>query len=594
MSDEILAAFAAESAEILDDIEEAIHALERGEEGAIDRLFRFVHTLKGSASIVGLARLESFAHAWESRLGRLRAGASCAEGSCTGLLLACRDRVARLLAEASPSIGGEEAEKGGLGEEDEALLAALDAALADASVPPEPAAPPAAHNAAPTATAPASPFGAPSGAQEGAPPSSPGGRARTAPAAARGGHGRAAPLEVSYARVANFKLEAILAQSSELVQAISELGRELKAYGDGRLLDQVQALHSSASQLYRNILETRTIPFGEVAERYRRVVADIARESGKALRFELSGADTEIDKALADRLAEPLLHLVRNAADHGVERPDLRLAAGKPREGLVALRARRDSGALVVRVEDDGRGVEPEAIRLRARELNLEAEGVDVNGLSEEGLLALLFRPGFSLSGNVTRWSGRGVGLDAVERNVRGFRGSVRLETRPGKGFAAEIKLPLALSLVEGFGGSVGATKLLVPFEAVRSCIAFLDDGRATDPFRTIAAAGRLVPAIDLGLLYGEAVPSGERVLVLVEDGGAELGLVLDEVGEAFSVAVRPIDRRFADSPGIAGVAALGDGSLVLVLDPAELVRRAHAKNLTPTSAQGFDVARGV
>ncbi len=584
MSDEILAAFAAESAEIIDGLEEQIRELGNGSREALDALFRLVHTLKGSASIVGLARLESFAHAWESRLGRMRSGAACYTSACAGALLSCRDAVARLIEGSRPAIGADETEEGGLGPGEIAVLDALDAAMAlpseatalgeastrgaDREDSMEPAPP---VLAALSAERPA----------EGAAPSAEPATERSPAAAGREapqGEHRGRAFDGGYARVANQKLELILAGASELAQSISELGRELRELGDSRLLDRVQVLHSHASQLYRNILETRTVPFGEVAERYRRAVADIARESGKALRFELVGADTEIDKALADRLAEPLLHMVRNAADHGVEKPEARLAAGKRREGVVALKARRESGALVVRVEDDGRGVEPEAIRRRAKEAGLEDLGVDVDGLDEEGLLALLFRPGFSLSGSVTKWSGRGVGLDAVERNVRAFRGSVHLETKPGRGFAAEIRLPLALSLVEGFTARAGETSLLVPFEAVRSCVAFDDDGLAPSPYRNVPVLGKVLPSIDLGILYGERAVKAQRIIAVVESGGVEAGLVLDEVGEALSAAVRPIDRRFADSPGVAGVAALGDGSLVLVLDPAEPIRLALAR----------------
>ncbi|MBL8968330.1 MAG: Hpt domain-containing protein [Spirochaetaceae bacterium] len=587
MSDEILAAFAAESAEIVDGLEEQIRELGNGSREALDALFRLVHTLKGSASIVGLARLESFAHAWESRLGRMRSGAACYTSACAGALLSCRDAVARLIEGARPSIGADETEEGGLGPGEVAVLAALDAAMALSAGAAEPARAAEPAGASPAEAAPGKADSTESaghpipavepGAEHAAEP-----LAERAPASA----GREAPqgehrgraFDGGYARVANQKLELILSGASELAQSISELGREIRELGDSRLLDRVQVLHSHASQLYRNILETRTVPFGEVAERYRRAVADIARESGKALRFELVGADTEIDKALADRLAEPLLHMVRNAADHGVEKPEVRLAAGKKREGVVALKARRESGALVVRVEDDGRGVEPEAIRRRAKEAGLGDLGIDVDGLDDEGLLALLFRPGFSLSGSVTKWSGRGVGLDAVERNVRAFRGSVHLETRPGRGFAAEIRLPLALSLVEGFTARAGETSLLVPFEAVRSCVAFDDDGLASSPYRNVPVLSKVLPSIDLGILYGECAVKAQRIIAVVESGGVEAGLVLDEVGEALSAAVRPIDRRFADSPGVAGVAALGDGSLVLVLDPAELIRLALAR----------------
>jgi two-component system chemotaxis sensor kinase CheA len=550
VSDEILEAFAAESAEILEGLEVSISGLGVGRPEALDPLFRAVHTLKGSASIVGLPQLELFAHAFESRLSALRSrGLSSLRPDAPGVLLACRDRLAALLGEGQPVIGGEASLKvPSLSPEEMALLGELDRALglAEGS---SPEASSVARAGAPAAAVPA----------EAEP---------AAKAASVGG----------YSRVSNFKLDAILEEASELVQSLSEFGRRLKGSGDAgvtrdsSLAEELLGLHALASRHYRSVLEARTIPFGEVVERYRRAVAEIARERGKEIDFEVRGADTEIDKALADKLAEPLLHLVRNAADHGVEKPEARLEAGKGRRGRISLGAKRDSSFLLVRLEDNGRGVEPEAIRARALE-----EGIDLEELQRQGgdLLDLLLRPGFSLSREVTKWSGRGVGLDAVDRSVRAARGSLRLETRPGSGFVAEIRLPLALSLVDGFTASAGGCDLLLPFESVDSCVALDGDADGKQALRrTIAVGDRLLPALDLSLLYGDGSGTGS-IAVIVNSGAAKAALLVDSVGEALSAAVRPLDRRLADSPGVSGIAAMGDGSLVLVLDAIELVRLA-------------------
>ena len=524
MSDEILAAFAAESAELLDTLEASIGELGEGKPGAYDRLFRAVHTMKGSASIVGLPRLEAFSHAVESRLARLRSGEARAGNGLGGALLACRDRMAAMLAEGA-------SERGELSDEEFGFLAALDASIEEGrEAPAEKAEPKPAGNE-------------PSNSSAG------------------------------FSRVANSKLDIILEEASELSQALSELGRRLKSTGDSSLVEAALSIHALAARHYRSVLAARTVPFGEVAERYRRAVVDIARESGKDIDCEIAGGETEIDKALADKLAEPLLHLARNAADHGVEAPELRAAAGKGRRGRIVFSARRDAGSLVVRVEDDGRGVDPAAIRTRAQESGLLA-ALKTGG--DEELLSLLLLPGFSLSKGVTKWSGRGVGLDAVAKSVRTARGTMRIENRLGSGFAAEMRFPLALSLVEGFTAVVGETALLVPFDSVLYCEAFRD-GDGSETARTVALGGALLPAVDLGSLYGGGSGS-DRVAIVVESGGERAAIIVDGVGEAISAAVRPLDRRYADSPGVSGIAALGDGSLVLVLDAPELVRMAAAK----------------
>ena len=552
MSDEILAAFAAESAEIFEAIEAAIQDLDSGEEGAVDRLFRHVHTLKGSAGIVGLGRLEAFAHAWESRLGKIREGRPCSGPDCMGALYALRDHALGVLGQGEPAIGAEgpaaEAARSGLLPGDELILAALDESLA------------ACEAAASLPASPPGPASAPSFAGPG-----PGAAEAAAGARARG-------AAESVARVPSAKLETILSLSSEIVVAVSNLGQVARASGAQALVDELGAVEGLAASLYRSVLETRMVSFGSVAGRFQRAVEDIARDRGKLIRFELSGAETEIDKSLADRIAEPILHLVRNAADHGVESPAAREAAGKGREGLVALRARRESGLLSIRIEDDGRGIDPEEVRLRAVGSGLLAP--EARPPADE-LMDLLFLAGFSLSGEVTKWSGRGVGLDAVKRAVAALRGTVRIESEPGSGSAAVIRLPLALSLVEGFVAKVGEMSLLVPFDAVSTCVEIEDPGSPGQGFRLVELRGSLLPAVDLGELYGEGRRAGRRVAVILEDGGGRTALLVDEVGEALSAAVRPLDRNLASSPGIAGHATLGDGSMVLVLDTAELGRLA-------------------
>ena len=594
MSEEILAAFASESVEILEAIEESSRSFEAGGAEDLDGLFRNVHTLKGSAGIVGLARLESFAHEWESRLAKLRSGGGRSSESCGQAFLACRDQAAAILSAATPTVGSEApAQSGKLLPVDLKVLRLLDEAILPSATMKQTPSDSRERLEALTEAAPARAVESPAGSTSSAEPVGQVGSGGQASISRNSG------LEGSYSRVANAKLEAILAEATEIAQVVSELGREAAALGSNHLVETAGSLQSLAAKLYRSVLETRMVPFGDVAERYRRAVTEIARSARKSVRFVLVGADTEIDKALADRLAEPLLHLVRNAADHGIESSQDRLAAGKSEAGTVTLSARRDVGALVVRIEDDGRGVDPELIHGRALETGMLAPGASP---SREELLRFLFAPGFSLSSKVTRWSGRGVGLDAVDRAVRALRGSSHLESKPGIGFVSEIRLPLALSLAEGFQAKAASVELLVPYEAVKACFEFYEEGRGA-AFRSIPLNGRLFPAVDLSIIYGEAAgvhaegisgglssgaaegisegreeqretqPKRLRIAIIIAAEGSEACILVDEVGKTISAPVRPIDRRLADSPGVAGTAVLGDGSLVLVLDAPGIVR---------------------
>ncbi|MBN1242250.1 MAG: Hpt domain-containing protein [Spirochaetales bacterium] len=573
MSEEILEAFAAETAEILEAVEAAVAELEAGSPEAVDRLFRQVHTLKGSAGIVGMELAELFAHAWENRLGRIRSGDSVPGPETADALLACRDRFAAIVAGSkafAASSGTVE-----MGEDEAGALAALDASLSEGARVAAKRAEEVRVESASGETAEAVPD-----ASSSAGPAAPFDEAPRPPRRARSSQAAPQPrgdyeqaLE-SFARVPRRKLDRILSLASELVVSLSVLGRETRAEREGaHVEDALSVVEGLAAQLYRSVLETRMVPVSDVAERYRRAVSEIARLSRKKIRFELAGAETEIDKPVAERLSEPLLHLVRNAADHGVETPEERRAAGKREEAFVRLTARREPGYIELRVEDDGRGIPIERVRERA----VEAGYLGPNeAASPEALLELLFEPGFSLSDKVTRWSGRGVGLDAVRGAARALRGEVRIESAEGKGSVSTLRIPVSLSLVEGFIAKAGEYSLLVPFDTVISCTRFEDPG-SDRVYRRLEVGGRLLSSVDLTRLYepGADARSGDRVVVAVKSALGEAGVLVDDVGETITATVRPVDRREGEAPGIAGSAVLGDGRLLLVLDAEEVCRMA-------------------
>ena len=557
MNEEILQAFAAESRELLESMEETVQALERGGEDALATLFRQVHTLKGSAGIVGLNHLEVFAHAVESRLDRLRkSGAPGAGRGASAILLACRDRFAALLEESTPSIGVSRVDvPASLDKTDLAVLVSLDESLG-------------AGGSGPAADAENGATGDRAAAS--AVPGTEGERDE--------GRERVGAAGEGMARIAQAKLEAILALSSELAIGVSNFSQAVRGTGNQGLIDEAGALETLAASLYNCVLGTRMVPFGEVVERLRRAVEDIGRATGKRIRFDVAGADTEVEKGVADRLSEPLLHLVRNAADHGIETPESRRAAGKPEEGRVLLKASREAGFFTVAVEDDGGGIDAEAVRRRAVFLGLLAETDKRNA---EELFDFLFEPGFSLSEKVTRWSGRGVGLDVVKRSVANLRGSMRLFSSLGEGSTAVIRLPVSLSLVEGFVARAGSLDLLVPFDVTASCVELPSAGSAPggSAFSTMEMDGALIPTIDLAVFYGEDAGAsrgtGTRLAVVIDSGGDRTGLLVDDVVETLTAAVRPFERGVAASPGVAGYAVRGDGSLLLVVDAPELSRLA-------------------
>jgi len=367
--------------------------------------------------------------------------------------------------------------------------------------------------------------------------------------------------EEGFVRVPNGKMRAILALASELVVAASNLGREF----EGEASNAVTGL---TERMYRAVLDTNMIPAGDILVRHHRTISDVSRATGKKMRFVVGGGDVEVDKTVAEKLSEPLMHLVRNAADHGIESKELRLARGKDPEGTVKVAVRQDAGYIVIEVSADGRGGDPAAIRARA-----EAMGLLKPGDAEPRLYDYLFLPGFSLSADVTLWSGRGVGMDVVKKSIMDLRGTVAFSSEPGKGSSVRIRIPVSLSLVEGFIAVVNGYRLVIPYEDVRYCV---EVDRGTLEWEgscgTLVAGESLIPFVDLVRLFpGGSDEKPVSIAAVVASDSGNLAILVDEVGQTVNVVIRPLSRRIMDVEGIAGVSALGDGSLVLVLDPSGL-----------------------
>lgn len=523
MNDEIYEAFVSETAELLKSITNGLLRLEAGDGEAAHDVFRAFHTIKGSCSIVGIDRGESFAHSVETRLEKIRNG-SPAGRNVISRLFAARDLLERILW--SDTIGTEEEPE---------VLASLDDALRETGPESAPSSP-SAHKRDP----------------EGIP--------RERPAAWEG----------SFVKVSDRKMRTLLSLASELVVAVSDFSGETEGTKDSR--NMIAAI---TGRVYRAILDTNMIPAGEILERHCRTVSDIARSTGKRIRFAIEGGDVEIDKAVAEKLAEPLLHLVRNAADHGIETPDERAAAGKDPEGTVTARVRQECGFITLEISDDGAGLDPARIREKAVSMGLLAEGETA---ANSRLFDILFLPGFSMSSGVTKWSGRGVGLDAVKRSLSSLRGTAAFRSEPGRGSSVVLRFPVSLSLIEGFIATVNRFRILISYESVRTCF---DIERASISWRggengaygTAIKGGRLYPVVDLSALFPDDSPKKERPIAVVLDAGnGEFAVLVDEVGESANVMIRTINRKVLAVKGIAGFATLGDGSVVLVLDPSDLM----------------------
>ncbi|MCB1886181.1 MAG: chemotaxis protein CheA [Rhodocyclaceae bacterium] len=363
------------------------------------------------------------------------------------------------------------------------------------------------------------------------------------------------------------KLDQLIDLVGELVIA----GASAQLLADRARVPDLKEATSEVSRLVEDIrdsaLQLRMVQIGETFSRFNRVVRDVSRELGKTITLQVTGGETELDKSVVERIGDPLMHLIRNAIDHGIEPASERVAAGKPEAGSVGLNAYHDSGSIVIEVSDDGGGLPIERIRERALERGLITSG---DALSDKELANLIFEPGFSTKAQVTNLSGRGVGMDVVRRNISALRGEVEVHSEPGMGSRFTIRLPLTLAIIDGFLTGVGSASYVIPLDTVVECIELGQSGQTRD---YLNLRGEVLPTIDLRHnfeLPGD--PPARRSVVVVSNGRAKVGVVVDRLHGEFQTVIKPLGNLFKHLRGISGSTILGSGDVALILDVPALV----------------------
>jgi two-component system chemotaxis sensor kinase CheA len=320
-------------------------------------------------------------------------------------------------------------------------------------------------------------------------------------------------------------------------------------------------------QVRHSALSLRMVPIGSTLRRFERVVRDISASLGKEVNLVITGGDAEMDKALVERISDPLMHLVRNSLDHGIELPAERLRRGKPAQGSLYLNAFHDAGSIVLEVSDDGGGLDRERILAKAVERGLVEPGTV---LIDQEVFDLIFEPGFSTAAAVSDLSGRGVGMDVVKRNVQALRGSVEIESTFGLGTTLRIRLPLTLAIIDGFLVGVGPSSFVVPLDRVTECVELAPEASQRD---CINLRGEVLPLIRLRAVFGidDDAPRRQSVVV-VEESGQRAGLVVDALLGQFQTVIKPLGPLFTGLTWISGATMLGDGGIALILDVGPLV----------------------
>lgn len=565
---DLLVEFHAETVDHLQQIEAALLTLDQQPDDpeAVNAIFRSFHTIKGNAGFLGLVPMQLLAHEVESLLDLARNQKLRLHPAIVTEILRSRDALVTLAQQVGTAL-----ESGELPQAVVPVAHLVRAVKLLAATPaeafasqPHPAPPPAVVEEFPI---------------EPAPPAEP--VEVAAPVASSGATAGGArnPNALQTVRVSTEKLDSLMDVVGELVIVQSQILETARAreQTNSALQLNVAQLARIAKDLQRTTMSLRMIPIKSTFQKMERLARDLARDFGKKVAFHTEGEDTELDRTVVEEIGDPLVHMVRNALDHGLEAPADRTAAGKPEAGQLRLRAYHQGGNIVVELTDDGRGLDPERILAKARRQQLIPDGAQ---LTREEIFNLIFLPGFSTAEKVTAVSGRGVGMDVVKRNIEKLRGKIEISSEIGKGSTFKIKLPLTMAIIDGLVVRVGTDKFILPSTSVQMAMRPPKDSITTvhGTGEVLELRGKILPLHRLHRRFGipaDATQPWEGIVVIVEHSGRVSALLVDEMVSKQEVVIKNLGAFMQGLPGVAGGAILGDGNIALILDPASLLQAA-------------------
>ena len=379
---------------------------------------------------------------------------------------------------------------------------------------------------------------------------------------------------VSSIKVDSDKLDTLVNLVGELVTVQARLTQTASSKNDPELFLVAEEIERLTEELRDNTMSVRMVPIGSMFSRFKRLIRDLSAEMGKTIDLSTEGADTELDKTVIDKLNDPLVHLIRNCIDHGIETPDKREAAGKPGNGMVHLSATHSGANVLIKIVDDGAGLDPEAIRAKAVEKGLIEPNAE---LSEKDTFALILEAGFSTAEKITNVSGRGVGMDVVKRSIETLRGTIDISSQRGAGTTITLKIPLTLAIIDGLLVKIGREVFVVPLSLVEECVELTEEDIEKAHGRHIAnVRGEIVPYVNLRDKFNitEDKPDIEQI-VIVEVDDNRVGFVVDDVIGEHQTVIKTLGKFYKDVDGVSGATILGDGAVALILDVPKLVQAA-------------------
>jgi two-component system, chemotaxis family, sensor kinase CheA len=534
--------FLAESLDHLGTIEAALLALDErpGDATLLNDIFRPFHTIKGNAGALGVTSVQEVAHHVENLLDLARSGKHAMSAADVDVVLRAVDVLSSMIRDVGVRLKGQPGTD--LDPDAKALIEAVERCIAGQAEAPSLA-------EARSAKAEAEPVA-------------------SATTSRRGD-------ETASIKVDTRKLDSLVDAVGELiiVQSLIQEDPILASRLDSRLAGNLAQLKRITAGLQRSSMALRMVPIRQAFQKVSRIVRDLSRKADKSVELVLSGEDTELDRKVVEEITDPLMHMVRNSLDHGIEAADVRAAAGKRPQARLALSAYHQGGHIVIEIADDGKGLDTERIKAKAIERGLIAPG---DTPTAEEIHLTIFQAGFSTAEKVTEISGRGVGMDVVRRNIDALRGSVTITSARGQGTTFQIKLPLTLAVLDGLIVGVGKERFVMPTTAVRESLRpqAAQVHKVQGEPRLVQVRDSLLPLVALGDMFRLAHQSdpSQATVVVIEDGGARVGLVVDALLGKQEVVIKSLGDAFGPVRGVAGGAILGDGRIGLILDAHGIV----------------------
>ena len=550
--DDLLQEFLTETAENLQTVDNELVRFEQAPDDVevLGNIFRLVHTVKGSCGFIGLPRLERVAHAAETLLGKVRDGEVPVSAPVVTATLDAIDCIRGITAQLARTQSEPEGDDGALIARLEALSEEDEAAGEQDSAP----------SSAETKAAPEPAAGKGDGEDAEGGDMQPQSGSAAAPSPA-------APQTI---RVSVDLLEELMTSVSELVLTRNQLMQERRRQDAEELALPIDRLSTQIGRLQESVMRTRMQPISGAWNILPRMVRSLAVDLGKKIELKMEGGDTELDRQMLELIKDPLSHMVRNAADHGLETPEERLAANKPATGTIRLGAAQEGGHITVTLSDDGRGIDTERLRQKALESGTMAAG-EARGATDAQLCRLIFAAGVSTAREVTSISGRGVGMDVVRANLEKIGGAIEVESSAGAGTKFKVRIPLTLAIMPALIVGVGTRRFAVPQIAVAELVRSSETSEhrieQVGGAPVLRLRGRLLPLLHLGdALYGGDSRAGDHVLV-IRGAGMQFGIVVDSIFDTEELVVKPVSRPLADLSVYSGNAILGDGNVIMILD---------------------------